>query len=53
MAAAVRDHNGHPVAGVACTFPSDAVHAATAASTAAAVHQTALALSRRISGHGK
>jgi hypothetical protein len=37
---------------VACTFPSDAVGAATAASTAAAVHQTALALSRRISGHG-
>ncbi len=52
VAAAVRDHNGHPVAGVACTFPSDGVDAATAASTAAAVHQTALALSRRISGHG-
>ena len=52
VAAAVRDHNGHPVAGVACTFPSEAVDAAAAASTAAAVHQTALALSRRISGHG-
>ena len=52
VAAAVRDHNGHPVAGVACTFASDSVDDAGAASTAAAVHQTALALSRRISGHG-
>ncbi len=52
VAAAVRDHNGHPVAGVACTFASETVDATGAASTAAAVHQTALALSRRISGHG-
>jgi DNA-binding IclR family transcriptional regulator len=52
VAAAVRDHNGHPVAGVACTFPSASVDATGAAATAAALHQTALALSRRISGHG-
>ena len=47
MSAPVLDHNGHPVAGVASTYPSDATppellwHA---------VGETALALTRRIGG---
>ena len=51
VAAPVRDHNGHPVAGVACTFPSDVANDATRAA-AAAVRETAVALSRRIGGTG-
>ena len=45
VAAAVLDHNGHPVAGVAVTFPAEA---AVAAGLAAGVRRVAEALSRRI-----
>ena len=48
VAAAVLDHNGHPVAGVAVTFPSD--EAADGATIAAAVTATADRLTRRVSG---
>jgi DNA-binding IclR family transcriptional regulator len=47
VAAAVRDHNGHPVAGVAVTFPSES---GAAAVLAPAVLACAAALSRRIGG---
>ena len=51
VAAPVLDHNAHPVAGVAVTFPSDEVagDAAVAAITAAVV-ATAGQLTRRVSG---
>jgi DNA-binding IclR family transcriptional regulator len=48
VAVAVLDHNAHPVAGVAVTFPSDA--GADVAEIAAAVAATASRLSRRVSG---
>ena len=48
VAAAVLDHNDHPVAGVAVTFPSDA--GADVAAIAAAVTATATRLTRRLSG---
>ena len=47
VAAAVLDHNAHPVAGVAVTFPSDA---GDVDSIAAAVTMTAARLTRRVSG---
>jgi DNA-binding IclR family transcriptional regulator len=50
-AAPVLDHNGHPVAGVACTFPSGAGGDLVGADVVArAVRETAFALSRRIGG---
>ena len=52
VAAPVLDHNSHPVAGVASTFPSESLDAAGIAATATAVRETAIALTRRISGHG-
>jgi DNA-binding IclR family transcriptional regulator len=48
VAVAVLDHNAHPVAGVAVTFPSD--EGADVADIAAAVTATASRLSRRVSG---
>lgn len=48
VAAAVLDHNGHPVAGVAVTFPGEA--AAEDPGAAAAVTATAERLTRRVSG---
>ena len=48
VAVAVLDHNAHPVAGVAVTFPSDA--GADVATIAAAVTATASRLTRRVSG---
>jgi DNA-binding IclR family transcriptional regulator len=52
VAAAVLDHNAHPVAGVAVTFPSDPDTGAadTTARIAAAVTATAERLTRRVSG---
>lgn len=51
VAAAVLDHNAHPVAGVAVTFPDeDAGSERTAAQVAAAVTETAARLTRRVSG---
>ena len=47
VAAAVLDHNAHPVAGVAVTFPSDVVDVP---AIAAAVTATAARLTRRVSG---
>lgn len=49
VAAPVLDHNGHPAAGVALTYPSSDVQAA--AEHSAAVQETATALTRRLSGH--
>lgn len=46
VAAAVRDHNGHPVAGVAVTYADDVV-----VDTVTAVRRTAAALTRRLGGH--
>ena len=43
---AVLDHNGHPVAAVALTFP----HGTAPEPAAVAVQATALALSRRLGG---
>ncbi|MBC2931841.1 IclR family transcriptional regulator [Nocardioides sp. zg-1228] len=48
VAAPVLDHNGHPVAGVAVTFPSGA--GSDAEMIAAAVTDTATRLTRRVSG---
>ena len=48
VAAAVLDHNAHPVAGVAVTFPSD--ESADVTAIAAAVTATAERLTRRVSG---
>ena len=47
VAAAVLDHNAHPVAGVAVTFPSDA---GDVDAIATAVTVTAARLTRRVSG---
>lgn len=51
VASAAYDHNAHPVAGVAITFPSTEVTAAERVSLAESVRATASALTRRISGH--
>ena len=51
VAAPVLDHNGHPVAGVALTFPQDITQQATTPDAAAsAVRATAATLSRRLGG---
>ena len=51
VAAPVLDHNGHPVAGVALTFPQDTTQQATSPDAAAsAVRATAATLSRRLGG---
>ena len=51
VAAPVLDHNGHPVAGLGVTFPSDPADRATSPEEAAqAVLSTAATLSRRLSG---
>jgi DNA-binding IclR family transcriptional regulator len=51
VAAAVLDHNGHPVAGVAVTFPGeDAGDVRTSAQVATAVIATAERLTHRVSG---
>lgn len=50
VASAVVDHNGHPVAGVAVTFPGAQVDSAQRARLAAEVHKTAAELSQRIGG---
>jgi DNA-binding IclR family transcriptional regulator len=47
VAAPVLDHNGHPVAGVAVTFPAGD---AEPADLAAAVSRTAVQLGRRLGG---
>jgi len=50
VAAAAVDHTGHPVAGVAVTYPEDEVDAARRAQLAEAVSATARVLSRGIGG---
>lgn len=50
VAAPVLDHVGHPVAGVAVTFPLDEVDAPTRLDLAAQVQRAAAELSRRIGG---
>lgn len=50
VAAPVLDHNGHPVAGIAVTFPADRAGGAGLASLAAAVARTAEQLGRRLGG---
>jgi DNA-binding IclR family transcriptional regulator len=50
IAAAVPDHRGHPVAGVAVTFPTEEVDAGQRQGIAARVIQTAQELSRRMGG---
>jgi len=49
VAAAVRDHTGHPAAGVAVTFPSD--DPPDLPRTIAATRRTADRLTARIGGH--
>jgi DNA-binding IclR family transcriptional regulator len=51
VASAAYDHNAHPVAGVAITFPATEVTAAERPRLAEAVRMTASSLTRRISGH--
>jgi DNA-binding IclR family transcriptional regulator len=48
VARAVLDHTGHPVAGVAVTYPTEAVDAAEKARLVAAVSRTATSLSARL-----
>ena len=50
VASAVLDHNGHPVAGVAVTFPAGQVDPDERAGLANKVRQTAAEISRRIHG---
>ena len=50
VARAVLDHTGHPVAGIAVTFPRDEVDAAEQERLVAAVTRTAAALTARIRG---
>jgi len=52
VAAAVHDHGGHPIAGVAITFPDFDVDAAGRERLAARVRDTAARLTRRLSGTG-
>jgi DNA-binding IclR family transcriptional regulator len=51
VAAAVFDHSGHPVAGAAVTYPSDALDDAGHRLLAQRVLRAAAELSRRIGGH--
>ena len=51
VAAAVHDHSGHPVAGVAVTFPSDAVDDVTRERMAVRTARAASELTRRLGGH--
>jgi DNA-binding IclR family transcriptional regulator len=50
VAAAILDHSGHPVAGVAVTFPSMTTPAPRRERIAAVVERTAATLTRRIGG---
>ncbi|GAB3775902.1 DNA-binding IclR family transcriptional regulator [Nocardioides ginsengisegetis] len=50
VAAAVLDHNGHPVAGVAVTYPVDAITDPEPARIVEHVRRTAAGLTRRIGG---
>ncbi len=50
VASAVVDHSGHPVAGVAVTFPADEVGEGARRTLANRVNRSAAELSRRISG---
>jgi DNA-binding IclR family transcriptional regulator len=50
VAHAVLDHTGHPVAGVALTFPRDQVDAAEHERLVTAVTRTAATLTARIRG---
>lgn len=50
VAAPVLDHNGHPVAGLAVTFPTEEMSEADLALAAAEVRRTAAALSHRLGG---
>lgn len=50
VAAPVLDHNDHPVAGVAVTFPGEQADAATVADVASATRAAAEALTRRLGG---
>jgi DNA-binding IclR family transcriptional regulator len=51
VAAAVHDHSGYPVAGVAVTFPSGMLDDGTLGALAGAVRAAAAELTRRIAGH--
>jgi DNA-binding IclR family transcriptional regulator len=51
VACAVRDHNGHPVAGVAVTYPTDDPPGGPLEDTVTAVRRTADGLTRRLGGH--
>lgn len=50
VAAAARDHNGHPVAGIAVTFPVDEVDGRDQADLVTTVHWCADELTRRLGG---
>jgi DNA-binding IclR family transcriptional regulator len=50
VATAVTDHQGHPIAGVAVTFPSDALGEAQRVELAGHVSSTAAELTRRVGG---
>jgi DNA-binding IclR family transcriptional regulator len=50
VAAAVRDHTGHPAAAVAITFETDRISASTVAALAAAARRTATQLETRFTG---
>lgn len=50
VAAAILDHNQHPVAGVAVTFPGEEADRATVAAVATATRAAADALTRRLGG---
>ena len=50
VAQVVRDHTGHPVAGVAVTFPTDSVTAGERSTLAGAVTRAAATLTARIGG---
>ena len=51
VACAVRDHNGHPVAGVAVTYPAAEQPSDELTDTVVAVRRTADGLTRRLGGH--
>jgi DNA-binding IclR family transcriptional regulator len=53
VAQVVRDHTGHPVAGVALTYPTAAVDADERARLVAAVNRTATSLSNRLGARGR
>lgn len=50
VAVPVLDHNGHPVAGIAVTYPTDAAPHGPDAALVAAVRRTAGSLTRRLGG---